>query len=129
MKKICGALGLSLAILLGGCSILSQFSPQLPNYPSPVDWSKKGVSPHETAAAQSDCLSQARAATERDTNITADIRATRPNDLSNTPQPIGTQTQYFPTAAPGQMFDTEDRNLTNSIVKNCMTGKGFVPSD
>jgi hypothetical protein len=121
------ASGLALAILLGGCSILSQFSTQRPNYPTQVDWSKKGVSSHETAVALSDCLSQARAATERDTNISNDIMATRQNNWSNTgPQPVGTQNQYFPTA--DQLFDKEDQNLTNSIIKNCMIDKSFVPT-
>jgi hypothetical protein len=119
----------ALALLLGGCSIISQFSTQQPNYSSQVDWNKKGASPEETVAARSDCLSQARAATERDTNITNDIMATRQHNWGNTgPQPVGAQSQYFPTAMQGGLFDTKDQDLTNSIVQNCMISKGFAPS-
>jgi hypothetical protein len=57
MKKNWRIPGLTLAILLGGCSVLSEFSTQQPNYQSQVDWSKNGVSSRETAAARSDCLS------------------------------------------------------------------------
>jgi hypothetical protein len=130
MNKVWTVSGLAFAVLLGGCGVLSRFSMQQPNYPSQVDWSKQGASPQETAAARSDCFGQARSATDRDTNITNDIMATGHNTWSNTgPRPVGTQTEYVATAAGGQLFDTEAQNVNNSVVKDCMIGKGFAPSN
>jgi hypothetical protein len=80
------------------------------------------------AAALSTCNGQARAATDRDTNITTDIMATRPNNWSNTSGPVGTQNQYV-SAGRGQLFENQDRDLSASIVNQCMISKGFTPGD
>jgi hypothetical protein len=130
MNKLWTVSGLAFAVLLGGCSVLSRFSIQQPNYPSQVDWSKQGASSQDTAAARSDCLSQARTATDHDTNITNDIMATGHNTWSNTgPRPVGTQTEYVATAGQGQLFDSRDQSVNNSVVKDCMISKGFAPSE
>ena len=81
------------------------------------DWSRSGTSPRQTAVELSDCESQAREATERDTNIMSDILATRGNDWRNTDV---MQTQMA-------QFSAENHNRTGDIVNRCMIGKGFVP--
>lgn len=130
MKAIWGAFGITLGLLLGGCSVLPQFSVQRPIYPGRVDWTKDGVSPHDTAMALADCLSEARAATLRDTSISTDIRAARPNSWSHIGlQPVGAGSPYVLTASQGQLSDAEEQRRANSIVKNCMIDKGFVPAD
>ena len=79
------------------------------------------------AAALSACNGEARAATQRDANITSDILATRPNNWSNTASgPIGTQNQYF-SGGQGQLFENQERDLSASIVNQCMIGKGYAP--
>jgi hypothetical protein len=128
MKQIWGVCGLASAIVLGGCSVISQFTTHQPNYGNQASWKKQGVSSQETAAALSACNGQARAATDRDTNITTDIMATRPNNWSNTNGPVGTQSQYF-SGGQGQLFENQDRDLGVSIVNQCMIGKGFAPGD
>lgn len=126
MKEIWGVCGLASAILLGGCSVLSQFTTHQPNYGNQASWNKQGASSQETAAALSACNGEARAATERDTNITTDISTTRPNTWSNTPGLAGTQNRYF-SGGQGQLFDNQDRDLSASIINQCMIGKGFAP--
>ena len=128
MKKIWGFCGMATAILLGGCSVLSQFSAHQPNnYGSQAGWNKQGASSEETSAALSACNGQARVATQRDTNITSDILAARPNNWSNTgPSPLGTQSQYS-FGGQGQLFENQERDLSASIVNQCMIGKGFAP--
>jgi hypothetical protein len=128
MKQISGVCGLASAILLGGCSVFSQFTTHQPNYGNQASWSKQGVSSQETATALSACNGQARAATDRDTNITTDIMAARPNNWSNTAGPVGTQNQYV-SAGRGQLFENQDRDLNASIVNQCMISKGFTPGD
>ena len=127
MMKIWGFCGMATAILLGGCSVLSQFTIHQPNYSAQAGWNKQGVSSQETAAALSACNGEARVTTQRDANITSDILATRPNNWSNTgPSPIGTQNQYF-SGGQGQLFENQERDLSASIVNQCMIGKGFAP--
>jgi hypothetical protein len=127
MRKIWGFCGMATAILLGGCSLLSQFTAHQPNYVSQSGWNKQGASSQETAAALSACNGEARAATQRDANITSDILATRPNNWSNTASgPIGTQNQYF-SGGQGQLFENQERDLSSSIVNQCMIGKGYAP--
>jgi len=82
------------------------------------DWARPGTSPQQTAAELSDCQSQARAATQRDTNIMNDIMATRGNDWR--------QTGVMSTQM--SMFSAENHNRTSDIVNRCMIGKGFAPS-
>ncbi len=115
------------AVLLGGCSLVSQFTAYEPNYNSQAGWNRQGASSQETAAALSACNGEARAATERDNNITSDIQAARPNNWSNTgPSPIGTQNRYF-AGGQSQLFENQARDLSASIVNQCMIGKGFAP--
>jgi hypothetical protein len=128
MKKIWGVCGLASAVLLGGCSVLSEFTIHQANHSDQANWNKQGASPQETAAALSTCNGQARAATDRDTNITTDIMATRSNNWSNTAGPVGTQSQYS-SGGQGQLFENQDRDLSESIVYQCMIGKGFAPGD
>ncbi|HEX3974496.1 MAG TPA: hypothetical protein VHX19_24390 [Stellaceae bacterium] len=94
----------ALAVVLAGCA-------------NDGDWSRAGSSSQQTAAALSDCQSQAREATERDTNIMSDIIATRGNDWRQTGV-MGTQMSEFAA---------ENHNRTSDIVHRCMLGKGFVP--
>jgi hypothetical protein len=82
------------------------------------DWTRSGTSPQQTAAELSDCQSQARAATERDTNIMSDIMATRGNDWRRTGV-MSTQMSEFAA---------ENHNRTSDIINRCMIGKGFAPS-
>ena len=127
MKEIRGFCSMVSAILLGGCSLLSQFTTSQPNYGNQPSWTKQGVSSQQTATDLSACNGEGRTATERDANITTDILATRQNTWSNTaPGPIGTQNQYF-SGSQDRFFENRDRDLSASIVKQCMIGKGFVP--
>jgi len=96
--------GLALVVLLFGCA----------GNPS---WSRPGVSSQQTAAELSDCQSQARDATQRDTNIMNDILATRGNDWNNSGV-LSTQMSEF---------SAENHNRTSGLVNQCMIGKGFVP--
>ena len=75
------------------------------------------MSQQQTAAALSDCQSQARDATQRDTNIMNDILATRGNDWNHSGV-MSTQMSEFAA---------ESRNRTGGIVHRCMISKGFVP--
>jgi hypothetical protein len=95
---------LALAVFLTGCA-------------GTGDWTRSGSSPQQTAAELSDCQSQARAATERDTNIMTDIMATRGNDWRQTGV-MSTQTS---------LFAAENHDRTSDIIQRCMVGKGFVP--
>jgi hypothetical protein len=94
----------ALAVVLTGCA-------------GSGDWSRSGTSSQQTAAELSDCQSQAREATERDTNIMSDIMATRGNDWRETGV-MSTQMSEFAA---------ENHNRTSDIVNRCMVGKGFVP--
>ncbi len=71
----------------------------------------------QTAAALSDCQSQARDATQRDTNIMNDILATRGKDWNNSGV-MSTQMSEF---------TAENQNRSGDIVHRCMISKGFVP--
>jgi hypothetical protein len=127
MRKIWGFCGTATAILLGGCSVISQFTLHQPNYNGQASWNKQGASSQETTAALSACNDEARVATQRDANITSDILATRPNNWSNTPSgPIGSQNQYF-SGGQGQLFENQERDLSASIVNQCMIGRGYAP--
>ena len=127
MRKIWGFCGMATAILLGGCSLLSQFTAHQPNYVSQSGWNKQGASSQETAAALSACNGEARAATQRDANITSDILATRPNNWS-IPRRVrsGPRIKYF-SGGQGQLFENQERDLSSSIVNQCMIGKGYAP--
>ena len=94
----------ALAVVLAGCA-------------GDGDWARSGTSSQQTAAELSDCQSQARAATQRDTNIMSDIMATRGNDWRQTGV-MGTQTS---------LFAAENHDRTTDIIHRCMLGKGFVP--
>jgi len=84
-----------------------------------AEWSKPGVSSQLVAAELADCRSQARAATQRDTNIMNDIVATRGNDWRQT----GVMSMQM------SEFAAEDHNRTSSLVDRCMIDKGYVPGD
>jgi hypothetical protein len=106
MKRIAGLqiAGLGLALVLVGCA-------------GSGDWARQGSTSQQTAAELSDCLSQAREATERDTNIMTDILATRSSDWNRTGV-MSTQMSEF---------SAENHNQTADIVKRCMLAKGFAP--
>lgn len=95
---------LASAVLLLGCA-------------GQPEWSRQGVSAHQTAAEIADCQSQARQATQRDTNIMSDIMATRGTDW----QQSGTMGTHM------DLFSAENQKRTSGIVDQCMIGKGFVP--
>jgi hypothetical protein len=95
----------ALAVVLTGCA-------------GGGDWARSGTSPQQTATELSDCQSQARAATERDTNIMSDIMATRGNDWRQTGV-MSTQMSEFAA---------ENHNRTSDIINRCMIGKGFAPT-
>ena len=94
----------ALVVILAGCA-------------GTGDWTRPGTSSQKTAAELADCQSQARAATDRDTNIMSDIMATRGNDWR--------QTGVMSTQM--SMFAAENHNRTSDIVNRCMIGKGFAP--
>jgi hypothetical protein len=94
----------ALAVVLTGCAGTS-------------DWTRSNTTSQQTAAELSDCQSQARVATQRDTNIMTDIMATRGNDWRQTGV-MGTQTS---------LFAAENHERTSDIIHRCMLGKGFVP--
>ena len=96
---------LAALVFLAGCS-------------SSPTWVKNGATPPQTSQALSDCESQAREATRRDTNIMNDIMATRGNDWQRTGV-METQVQIF-TASNQPRFD--------DIVNRCMAAKGYVPN-
>ncbi len=95
----------ALAVVLTGCA-------------GTGDWARSGTSSQQTATELSDCQSQARVATQRDTNIMNDIMATRGNDWRQT-QVMSTQTS---------LFAAENHDRTSDIINRCMIGKGFAPS-
>jgi hypothetical protein len=95
---------LALAVILTGCA-------------GDGGWTRSDTSPKQAATEFSDCQSQARAATQRDTNIMNDIMATRGNDWRRT-DVMGTQTS---------LFAAENHDRASDIVNRCMIGKGFVP--
>jgi hypothetical protein len=99
------AILLALAVVVTGCA-------------GSGDWARSGTSPQQTAAELSDCQSQARAATERDTNIMTDIMATRGADWRRS-DVMSTQVS---------LFAAENHNRTSDIINRCMIGKGFAPS-
>ncbi|HEY3918427.1 MAG TPA: hypothetical protein VGL83_11575 [Stellaceae bacterium] len=101
MKRIICLAG---AVVLSGCT-------------SNPEWSRQGESSQRTAAELADCQSQARDATQRDTNIMNDIMASRGNDWRQSGV-MSTQTS---------LFTAENQNRTGDIVNRCMIGKGFVP--
>ena len=107
MKRIAGLqiAGLGLALVLVGCA-------------GGGDWARQGSTSQQTATELSDCQSQAREATERDTNIMTDILATRSSDWRQTGV-MSTQMSEF---------SAENHNQTVGIVKRCMLAKGFAPS-
>ena len=82
------------------------------------DWTRSGTSPQQTATELSECQSEARAATERDTNIMNDIMATRGSDWRRS-DVMSTQVS---------LFAAENQNRTSDIINRCMIGKGFAPS-
>ncbi len=98
------AASLALALFLIGCA-------------GTGDWNRQGASSQQTAAAFADCQSQAREATQRDTNIMTDIIATRGHDWRETGV-MSTQMSEFAA---------ENHGRTSHIVDRCMIGKGFVP--
>lgn len=95
----------ALALVLTGCA-------------GTGDWTRSGTTSQQTAAEFSDCQSQARVATQRDTNIMSDIMATRGNDWRQTGV-MSTQTS---------LFAAENRDRTSDIINRCMIGKGFAPA-
>lgn len=101
MKRI---LSLAFALALVGCA-------------SQPQWTKAGVSPQDVADALAACQSEARQATQRDTDIMNDILATRGADWQRTGV---LETQQ-------QMFKAETEGRTADIVKRCMIENGFVP--
>lgn len=101
MKRV---ICLAAAVVVFGCS----------NTP---EWSRQGESSQQTAAELADCQSQARDATQRDTNIMNDIMATRGNDWR--------QTGVMSTQM--SLFSAENQHRTGDVVNRCMISKGFVP--
>lgn len=99
-------ISLALALFLCGCG-------------GDASWSRPGVSSQQTAQELADCQSQARDATQRDTNIMNDILATRGNDWNNSGV-LSTQMSEF---------SAENHNRTSDIVNRCMISKGFAPGD
>lgn len=99
-------ISLALALFLCGCA-------------GSGGWTRPGVSSQQTAQELADCQSQARDATQRDTNIMNDILATRGNDWNNSGV-LSTQMSEF---------SAENHNRTSDIVNRCMISKGFAPGD
>jgi hypothetical protein len=99
-------LGLAVALGLAACAGTPQ-------------WSKQGVTPNAAAADYADCRSQAQALTKRDSDIDADILASRGRDWAQT-NTISTREALFPS----------DRGTQSSdYVQSCMIGKGYAPGE
>jgi hypothetical protein len=103
MKRL-SSLVLTLALL--GCS-------------SQSGWSRQDMPEQQVAKELADCKSQARAATQRDSNIMSDIMATRGGDWQRT----GVMSAQM------QSFGAENANRSTDIVNRCMAGKGFIPNE
>ena len=84
---------------------------------SEPQWVKDGVSGKQAAADYSDCQSQAQNSTQRDSNIEADIMASRGHDW----QQSGT------LGAHEAAFAAESQKQSDQIVRECMIGKGYAP--
>ena len=82
------------------------------------NWVKDGASPPQTAQAISDCESQGREATRRDTNIMNDIMATRGGDW----QRSGVKETQV------QMFTASNEPRFEDVVNRCMAAKGYIPA-
>jgi len=95
---------LALMLALTGCAGESQ-------------WSKDGTSPEMAARDLSDCEEVAQEATRRDTNINADILASRGHDWQTTGSLATHKANYAAI----------DRDQSGDIVTRCMIGKGYAP--
>jgi hypothetical protein len=82
----------------------------------PIEWSKPGVPPERVADDLAECRHTAQSELSRDTNIDADIMASRGADWGRT----GTlQSQQF--------ADSRSTSARSSaIVESCMTEKGYT---
>lgn len=103
MKRACVTMAM---LLLAGCGGGSD------------RWTKPGVSPDTASADYSDCESQARSATQRDTRIDADILASRGTDWQRT----GTLDIKRDDMA------NANRGLAQRIIGRCMVAKGYAPA-
>lgn len=80
-------------------------------------WTKDGTNPQVAAEDLADCNSLAQQATSRDSNIDADILATRGHDWRQTQV---TSFQRDSDAAGSQA-------VTTDVVSRCMIAKGYAP--
>ena len=83
-----------------------------------ANWAKPGADADKTSADYEDCRTQARAATQRDAAIDADILATRGQDWQNG----GTLTMHQDAMA----HSTGKR--AQNIIAACMSAKGYQPA-
>ncbi len=95
--------GLAAALCLAACAGTPQ-------------WTKQGVTSQAAAADYADCRSQAQAMNQRDTNIDADIMASRGRDWEQTN-----------TLSTRQAFSSENGQKSSDYVQSCMISKGYVP--
>jgi hypothetical protein len=80
-------------------------------------WTKSGISPGAASADLDDCESQARAATRRDTQIDADIMASRGTDWQRTGT-LGIKRDDMAMSTGAHFED---------VVGRCMSAKGYRP--
>jgi hypothetical protein len=114
-------IGLSLLLVLGGCSSMS-----LPGWPKPPPeggasasaWTRAGADAATIQGAYDDCLAMTQTAIRTDFDIDQDTAATRSGDL---------QRSDF---ARLQMQDTQaaSRARAQTILSSCMEEKGYSPA-
>ena len=81
-------------------------------------WSKEGVSPQVAAQDLAACRSDAQAAMRRNTDVQADILASRGQDW---------QRGGFLGIARSN-FAAQNQSQADEFVSQCMTGKGYTPA-
>ena len=82
-------------------------------------WNKAGVSNEQAAADYAECNSLAQGANQRDSNIQADILASRGHDWSQS----GTMSTHQAT------FAAESQQQSGDIIRSCMIAKGYAPGN
>jgi hypothetical protein len=97
--------GFLLLLSLAACSTTGQ-------------WSRDGTAPKVAAEDLADCNSLAQQVVQRDTNIDADIDASRGQDWRSA------QVVDVKRAA----FQSKDEGTEKDVVDRCMVGKGYAPA-
>jgi hypothetical protein len=81
-------------------------------------WTKDGTAPEQVSADYAQCRAQAQHDIARDVNIDTDIEAGRDRDWQHN--------QSAETHRAGDA--SSDAKLSDNILKDCMEGRGYVPT-